>query len=129
MISIGTLGGPAIGTLQDTTINTAVEKAMPEVHREIVREQEGLFFDYQAIDNAKVAEVPAGQQEESNNLVVQTKQRALAKIAVRPAIMCGCYLVLVLSFKSRGGCRADVRSGHAAVDEKSTGGTLGPGAG
>jgi MFS family permease len=129
MISIGTLGGPAIGTLQDTTINTAVQTAMPQVHSEIVREQEGLFFDYQAIDNAKVAELPAAEQEQINDLVGQTKQQALAKIAVLPAIMCGCYLVLVLYFKSRGGYRAEVLTGHAAVDEKFTGGTLGPGAG
>jgi MFS family permease len=129
MISIGTLGGPAIGTLQDQTINAAVAQAIPEVHAEIAQEQQGLFFNYQAIDNAKVASLPEADQEKINQISAQTKQHALAKIAVLPAIMCVCYLALIAYFKSRGGYRAEVLTGHAAEDEKFTGGTMGPGEG
>ena len=43
--------------------------------------------------------------------------------------MCVCYLGLILYFKSRGGYKAEVLAGHAAEDEKFTGGTLGPGEG
>ncbi len=129
MISIGTLGGPAIGTLQDQTINSAVAHAVPEIHAEIAQEQQGLFFNYQAIDNAKLTTLPQDIQAKINLVAAQTKQHALAKIAVLPAIMCGCYLILIAYFKSRGGYRAEVLTGHAAEDEKFTGGTLGPGEG
>ena len=40
-----------------------------------------------------------------------------------------CYLGLILYFKSRGGYEAQVLVGHAAQDEKFTGGTLGSGEG
>jgi MFS family permease len=129
MIAIGTLGGPAIGTLQDQTINTAVTKALPDIHANIVKDQQGLFFDYQAIDSAKVLALPEESQEQINKIAGETKQHALAKIAVLPVIMCGCYIALILYFKSRGGYRAEVLTGHAAEDEKFTGGTEGPGEG
>ena len=59
----------------------------------------------------------------------RTKQHALAKIAVLPVIMCVCYLVLIVYFQFRGGYQAQVLTGHAAQDEKFTGGTAGPGRG
>jgi MFS family permease len=129
MISIGTLGGPAIGTLQDETINAAVREAIPDAHATIVKDQKGLFFDYQAIDGAKVGELPPATQAQINTIAAETKQHALARIAVLPAIMCVCYVALILYFKSRGGYKAEVLTGHAAEDEKFTGGTVGPGEG
>ena len=43
--------------------------------------------------------------------------------------MCVCYLMLIAYFRGRGGYQAEVLTGHAAEDEKFTGGTLGPGEG
>ena len=40
--------------------------------------------------------------------------------------MCVCYLGLIVYFKSRGGYQAEVLTGHAAKDEKYTGGVPGP---
>ena len=39
------------------------------------------------------------------------------------------YLILILYFRAIGGYKAQVLVGHAAVDEKFTGGTEGPGEG
>jgi hypothetical protein len=36
-----------------------------------------------------------------------------------------CYLILILYFKSRGGYKAQVLTGHAAEDKKFTGGVAG----
>ena len=55
-----------------------------------------------------------------------TKQGTLQKIAVLPAIMFVCYLGLIYYFRSRGGYKAEVLTGHAAVDEKFTGGVKAP---
>ena len=46
-------------------------------------------------------------------------------MAVLPLVMCGCYLLLIGYFKSRGGHQAEVLAGHAAQDEKFTGGVPG----
>jgi MFS family permease len=131
MIAVGTIGGPAIGTLQDIDFNRAVAAAAPEVHSEVVAEKSGLFSTYQAIDKVKFdsAGLSSDQRAELTALESATKQQALAKIAVLPVIMCGCYLVLIAYFRSRGGYQAQVLTGHAADDEKFTGGTVGPGEG
>jgi hypothetical protein len=126
MISIGTIGGPAIGTLQDRNLATAVAQEMPSEYPALRTEAEGLFFKYEAIDKEKVAALPKPQQTQLETIQKNTKQHALAKIAVLPAIMCVCYLGLIVFYKSRGGYKAEVLTGHAADDEKFTGGVQGP---
>jgi MFS family permease len=129
MIAVGTLGGPAIGTLQDIDFNRAVAEQAADVHSQVAQESDGAFFEYQSIDLAKVKELPPAEAEQLTAIERVTKQHALAKIAVLPVIMCFCYLGLILYFKSRGGYQAQVLTGHAAEDEKFTGGTAGPGEG
>jgi hypothetical protein len=126
MIAVGTIGGPAIGTLQDVTFNRAVAQQMPAVHADITHVAKGTFFDYDAVDSAKVAALPAEQVTQLSAIQSSTKQHALAYIAVLPAIMLVCYLVLIAYFRSRGGYKAQVLTGHSAEDEKFTGGTIGP---
>jgi MFS family permease len=128
MIAVGTIGGPAIGTLQDMDLNYAVAQAAPEVHSKLVAEKDGLFSKYEYIDRAKMESAGLSQAEQAQftGLETETKQHALAKIAVLPAIMCVCYLILIGYFASRGGYKAQVLTGHAAEDEKFTGGVAGP---
>jgi hypothetical protein len=126
MIAVGTIGGPAIGTMQDRDFTQAVAEALPEVQPQLTKKEEGLFFDYQAIDPDKVAALPSETQQQVEQIQRDTKQQALEKIAVLPAIMCVCYLGLIAYFKSRGGYKAEVLTGHAADDEKFTGGVTGP---
>ncbi len=56
-------------------------------------------------------------------------KQALTWTAYVPATMAVGYLLLVLYFLIRGGYKAEVLIGHAAVDEEFTGGTVGPGEG
>ncbi|HEX3602017.1 MAG TPA: MFS transporter [Lacipirellulaceae bacterium] len=129
MIAVGTIGGPAIGTVQDMTFNHAVAVAAPEVHKEVSAEKtDGQFFNYQYIDKAKVASanLTADQREQLTTIEGDTKQAALSKIAVLPATMCVCYLILIAYFQTKGGYQAEVLTGHAAQDEKFTGGVPGP---
>jgi hypothetical protein len=128
MIAVGTIGGPAIGTLQDIDYNRAVAQAAPALHAQVASAQEGLFSDYQAVDKTKFRQAGASDSQlaELTELESTVKQNALTKIASLPMIMCVCYLLLIGYFRSRGGYRAEVLTGHAAKDEKFTGGTEGP---
>jgi MFS family permease len=56
-------------------------------------------------------------------------KQALTWTAYIPATMALGYLLLVFYFVIRGGYKAEVLIGHAAVDEEFTGGTEGPGEG
>lgn len=125
MIAVGTIGGPAIGTMQDRDFTSAVAHALPDVQPQLIKQEKGLFFGYDAIDQNKVAKQSEAVQTQIKEIQGQTKQRALAKIAVLPAIMCVCYLILIAYFKSRGGYKAQVLTGHSADDEKFTGGVPG----
>ncbi len=126
MIAIGTIGGPAIGTMQDQALAAAVEERMPEQFEALQTDVDGLFFKSVALDTAKIAALPESDRTEIASIQRETKQHALAKIAVLPVIMCVCYLALIAYFKSRGGYQAEVLAGHAAKDEKFTGGVPGP---
>lgn len=127
MIAVGTIGGPAIGTLQDMDLNRAVKNSIPAIYSQISSEQPGLFSKYDYIDPKKVAaaHLTPDQENELKTLTSDTKQHALAKIATLPAIMCVCYLILIVYFQIKGGYQAQVLTGHAAEDEKFTGGVSG----
>ncbi len=56
-------------------------------------------------------------------------KQALTWTAAVPAAMAVGYLLLILYFRARGGYQAEVLTGHAAQDERFTGGTQGPGEG
>jgi hypothetical protein len=47
-------------------------------------------------------------------------------MAFFPMFMLACYIALFMYFKSKGGYQAEVLTGHAAQDEKFTGGVAGP---
>jgi hypothetical protein len=129
MIFAGTIGTPAIGTLQDRNLASAVQSELPSVFPDVVKTEKGQFFEYEKIDSTKVAKQTDEVRDQINTMQQATKQQALAKIAVLPAIMFVCYVALIMYFKSRGGYSAQVLTGHAAEDERFTGGTLGPGEG
>jgi MFS family permease len=61
-----------------------------------------------------------------NEVDRDSKQGTLAKIAVLPAIMFCCYVILIFYFRSKGGYQAQILTGHAAEDEEFTGGVEGP---
>ena len=130
MISVGTIGMTAIGTVQDADFNRAVQQALPEAHGQLVKTKPGLFSDYEYIDKARFGDpniqLSGAQRDDLKTLESTTKQHALEKIAVLPVIMCVCYLILIAYFRSRGGYRAEVLTGHEAKDERFTGGTIGP---
>ena len=45
MIAVGTIGSPAIGTLQDVDLNYALTQAAPAVHAKLAAEKDGLFCE------------------------------------------------------------------------------------
>ncbi|HEY4234315.1 MAG TPA: MFS transporter [Lacipirellulaceae bacterium] len=108
MIAVGTLGTTLIGTVQDKDFNRAVADQAADVHSIVAQTKPGLFTEYESIDKTKYDKLTEAQRDELDNLERPAKQHALAKIAVLPAIMFVCYLILILYFQSRGGYRPEV---------------------
>lgn len=122
MLAVGTLGFPFIGVLQTQEQQKALANS-PEIVETIpALVKDGKFtavtskkiyeiLEYQAVDDKAVTQaieaLPETQQPDATTLVKttqdQSKQKALGKMAIFPAIMLACYLGLLLFFKSKGG--------------------------
>ncbi len=102
----------------------------------LLADRRGKAEYQEEFETAVVAAIPAEEKasydaakaevEAIDKVDRESKQAALAKIAILPCIMFLCYLILVLYFRAKGGYRAEVLTGHAADDEKFTGGVAGP---
>ncbi len=126
MIAVGTLGGPGIGFVQDQDAAAIVKQEDATLATKVISDKKGLFGDHQAIDQVKVDALPAEEKAKVTAIDARSKQGTLRKIATLPAIMCLIYIGLIVYFQSRGGYTAQVLTGHAAEDEKFTGGLRAP---
>jgi MFS family permease len=106
MISVGVLGGPFLGTLQDVSLDRNLQQASPPLHAAIAESPQQKFgFDFQPLDKAKIESLSSADQAKVGKIIAQTNQALLAKIAILPSIMFGCFLGLGLYFRLRGGYR------------------------
>jgi MFS family permease len=105
MLTVGVIGGPLIGHMQERSAEVAIEAQVPGVYGTIARQDSYILGSYSAVDADKVAQLPAEQEQEVRSVERAAKQGALAKITVFPAIMLFGYLGLLLYFRTRGGYR------------------------
>ena len=104
MISVGVLGGPILGTIQDQALDARLKSEAPQIH-EIVAgaPTDAYLMHFQPVDGSKVAKLPEADQKTVEQITTSNSQKTLAKFAVLPAIMFFCYIGLILYFKARGG--------------------------
>jgi hypothetical protein len=106
MLTVGIIGGPLIGRMQEASAQKAIEMQVPGVYSQVSVESSYFLGKYRAVDQTALAGLPAEQQTEIQNIDKRAKQGALAKISLFPAFMLACYIGLILYFKSRGGYKA-----------------------
>jgi MFS family permease len=106
MISVGVLGNPLLGTIQDRYLDRNLASQNSALHAKVVAPAEAKFgLTYQPLDKAKVAALAPAEKTEVERVQTANNQATLAKVAVLPAIMLLCYVSLILYFRSRGGYR------------------------
>ncbi|HEY2762289.1 MAG TPA: MFS transporter [Pirellulales bacterium] len=129
MLAVGVLGAPFIGLLQERAQTTDLKAQQPAIYESVKadQEKESVFGNYQALNPDKIAALPAADQQLVQNVENSAKKGALATMAVFPCVMFACYLILIAYFRSQGGYKAQVLTGHAAEDAKFTGGIPAPG--
>ncbi|HQZ29026.1 MAG TPA: hypothetical protein PK648_12830, partial [Verrucomicrobiales bacterium] len=126
MIAVGILGFPFIGVIQEKTTTAELQLSQPQVAKQILVEKSSVLGKYLAIDPIKAAALTDPAQTTAISSASQSGQfNALATMAFFPAFMLLCYLILFFYFKSRGGYKAQILTGHAAKDGKFTGGVEG----
>jgi MFS family permease len=126
MLGVGIVGSVFLGFIQDTSTDRHLKEMNQTVHERVTAEKTWLFGKYNAPDPAKVSTQPKVVQDTITEVEGTAKKEALSTVAIFPAAMLVFYIALLLYFKSKGGYQAEVLSGHAAEDEKFTGGVSGP---
>jgi MFS family permease len=120
MLTVGIIGGPLIGAMQEDSAKAALEEKKPGVYETISKDDAYILGAYTAVDESKLSALGDAEKAEIGEVVKVAKQGALAKVTIFPAIMLACYLVLIFWFKARGGYKpVDIGSdaGAAPTDE------------
>lgn len=108
MLTVGILGGPFIGYLQESSVTSAIKEELPEVYPLVTQESDYLLGDYTAFAADNLSTLPEPEQEQVQIIQERETQGALAKMTMFPAFMLVCYICLILYFKSKGGYRPKV---------------------
>lgn len=125
MLGVGVLGAAFLGYQRDT--NTDVGLATyPEIRQAVVTEKVGVFGRYNAVDPERKEELSEEQKATVDRVVNVATKETLVKVIIFPVIMLVCYLILIGYFRTKGGYKAEVLTGHAADDAEFTGGVEGP---
>ena len=104
MISVGVLGGPILGAIQDRALDQRLRERDPGVHALVAGDVSNAYLlNYQVIDRARVAELPEPARKLVEEITTENSQRTLATFAILPAIMFFCYVGLILYFNAKGG--------------------------
>jgi MFS family permease len=103
MLTVGIVGGPLIGKMQEDSVAKALPK---ETYEKISVESSYLLGKYTAVDAAKVSALGEEAAKETNSKIKVAKQGALANITVFPIIMLIAYIALFFYFKGRGGYKS-----------------------
>ena len=123
MLSVGVLGFPYIGTLQaEKQIDAVAELEKAKEVSGLVEDGELTatapkkiyeIIEYDVVDDKKVASLigksdldsdeQTALQKEITKAKNKSNQRALATMAIFPAIMLGAYILLIIYFQSKGG--------------------------
>jgi len=117
------LDGTKVALLNLATQKAPNEKAREEQERELVKTAEQTKLTEWLKQDRPFFETDRGPVDKAN---LFGGQMALLMTAAIPAVMALLYLVLIIYFKTQGGYKAEVLVGHAAEDEKFTGGVEGP---
>jgi MFS family permease len=106
MLTVGIIGGPLIGKMQEDSARVAVTEQMPGVYEQVQKESEYFLGKYTAVDDDKLKALAAEQAEQAGGVIKSAKQGALAKVVVFPLFMLVCYLILIAYFQTQGGYSA-----------------------
>jgi len=106
LIAVGVIGNPLLGTVQDNSLDKMLATQSPALHAKVVEnEQHKYGFVFRPVDKTKVAALTPAEQSQVDQIRSTNNQATLGKVALLPAIMLGCYLLLIGYFRSRGGYR------------------------
>lgn len=113
VLFLGVLGSPFIGYQQDQDMHQRLTKD----HGALLAKVEGetkpsIFGSTPSLDQAKIKALDAASASELTAVQADSKRGAFTDIAVLPAFMLLCYLILWFYYRSRGGYKPVAIGAH-----------------
>jgi MFS family permease len=107
MLSVGVIGATFLGYIQDNKIDTVLYEKSPAIHAQVETvEKTSVFGKYRSMDERAVNALRAEDKSIVTRVVALAKKNALLTVAIFPAIMLVCYLILIFYFRAKGGYKA-----------------------
>lgn len=108
MLSVGIVGAPFLGNIQDRSIDKNLTANHPALHATYVaaEEKQSIFGPYKPLDAEKVKAGPEADQNVIKEVTGVARKEALQTVALFPVIMLVCYLGLIAYFRTQGGYKA-----------------------
>ena len=107
MLSVGVIGAAFLGYIQDNKIDKVLLEKDPNLHAQVVMvEKVSVFGKYHSVDEKAVNALGAEDKSIVTSVIAFAKKNALMTVAIFPAIMLVCYLILIFYFRSKGGYKA-----------------------
>lgn len=127
MLSVGVLGNPLLGNIQDKEAVEQLQASNPEVFERVVGEERiSVFGTYRPLLQEQIDQLPPEQQAEVASIREAAKKNALMTVAIFPCIMFASYVALILYYRSQGGYKPQMLVTDQEESEMMTGGTEGP---
>ena len=120
MLSVGIVGAPFLGMIQDSAIdkNLAAYDQVNSTafHSNLVTDQKtSIFGEYMSVNQDKLKAESEENQGVVKEVSMQASKGALRTVAIFPCIMLVCYIILIVYFQSQGGYKPihlDGEAGH-----------------
>jgi MFS family permease len=127
MLSVGVLGNPLLGNIQDKEAVEQLQATNPAVFEKVVGEERiSVFGTYRPLIQEQIDQLPAEQQAEVASIREAAKKNALMTVAIFPCIMFASYMLLILYYRSQGGYKPQMLVTDQEESEMMTGGVEGP---
>ncbi|QDV33762.1 MFS transporter [Tautonia plasticadhaerens] len=127
MLSVGVLGNPLLGNIQDREAVEQLAEADPAVYEKVVGEERlSVFGTYRPLIQDRVDQLPPEQLATVTGIRDAAKKNALMTVAIFPCIMFVSYVILILFYRSQGGYKPQILVTDKEEEQMMTGGVAGP---
>ncbi len=127
MLSVGVLGAPFLGAIQDSKIDRDLAGQDPALYAQVAgAEKSSVFGTYKSLDSKKVEELPAEPRAVVSTIEDLAKRNVLLTVAAFPCVMFVCYVLLIVYFRTQGGYKPKILITEREEALLMTGGATGP---
>jgi hypothetical protein len=127
MLSVGVLGNPLLGNIQDREAVEQLAETAPAVYEQVVGEERlSVFGTYRPLMQDQIDQLPEDERATVTGIRDAAKKNALMTVAIFPCIMFVSYMGLILYYRSQGGYKPQILVTDKEEEEMMTGGVVGP---